>query len=243
MTQVGIATRRFDAGKLLEEQSPVDAHLLDDGFQHLPLARACDVVLIDATNPWGGGYNSPNLLREPRSALRRADILILTRCEQADYSNLSLLENTLRQFNPSAPLLRAEMMLSGYRCSLNSPPLSPSDLIGMRAVAVCGLGNAENFWAMLRLAQVKVVATRAYPDHHRYNDQDVDQINDLLRSHSAECLITTEKDVVNLPHPEHFGDNFIVPSYWADIDLAISREEEFLRLLEQKIGLSATRLE
>ena len=234
---VGIAAQRLDAGNALEQQIPVDVHLLDDGFQHLALARDCDVVLIDATNPWGRSHTLQRSLREPRSALRRADVLLLTRCEQVDALSISRLEETLRQINGSALLLRVETVLSGYRDNINAPLLSHRDMAGRRALGLCALGNADNFWALLRTAQVNLVATQAYPDHHHYNDQEVDQINDLLRSHSADCLITTEKDVVNLPHPERFADNFILPAYWAEIDVSISREEEFLSLLEQKIAL------
>jgi len=236
-THVGIATRRFDAGKLLEQQVPVDVHLLDDGFQHLALARDCDMVLIDASNPWGRSNTLQRQLRESRFALRRAHVILLTRCEQVEASSISRLEETLHVINPSALLLRVETLLSGYRGDVNARPLSLREMAGKRALALCALGNADNFWALLRAAEVELVATRAYPDHHRYNDQEVDQINDLLRSHSADCLITTEKDVVNLPHPERFADNFIVPAYWAEIDVSMSREGKFLGLLEQKIGL------
>ncbi|HUR45965.1 MAG TPA: tetraacyldisaccharide 4'-kinase, partial [Candidatus Saccharimonadales bacterium] len=236
-THVGIAAHRFDAGHLLERKVPIDVHLLDDGFQHLALARDCDVVLIDASNPWGSNSAAGRLLRESPSALRRAHVLILTRCEQVDVSSISRLENTLRQINPNALLLNAATVLSGYRSDLNAPPLGVRNMEGKRALGLCAIGNADNFWALLRAAGVTLVDTRTYPDHHHYNDQEVDQINDLLRSHSADCLITTEKDVVNLPHPERFAGNFIVPAYWAEIDLSISCEEEFLELLEQKIGL------
>ncbi|MSO18976.1 MAG: tetraacyldisaccharide 4'-kinase [Acidobacteria bacterium] len=233
---VGIAVQRYAAGSLLEKQSRVDVHLLDDGFQHLPLARVCDLVLIDATNPWGARDGLPRALREPVSALRRAHILLLTRCEQVGDTTLDSLEFQLRALRGDAAIFRSETRLAGFRNSLETPLTPVDSFAGRQAVAVCGVGNPESFFALLRAAGITLAATRVFPDHHHYNDQDVDQINDLLRSHSADYLITTEKDVVNLPHPARFADNFIVPAYWAEIALAIPEEEMLVNLLAQNIG-------
>jgi tetraacyldisaccharide 4'-kinase len=233
---LGIARRRYDAGAALEASTPLDVHLLDDGFQHLYLSRACDIVLIDASNPWGRRPGFPRSLREPVSALRRADILLLTRCQQVEPSRLAALEAELRGLHPGAAIFRASTTLASFNTSGPAQPLAREALAGKRAVAFCGIGHPENFLQMLKSAGVSIVATRSFPDHHHYNDQDVDQLNDLLRSHGADCLITTEKDVVNLPHPARFADNFIAPAYWAGIGLAIQSEDDLLRRITEKIG-------
>jgi tetraacyldisaccharide 4'-kinase len=233
---LGIADRRYDAGCAVELKSPVDVHLLDDGFQHLFLRRDCDIVLVDATNPWGARNGLPRALRESRTALRRADAIVLTRCEQSGPASLTALESDLRAIKPDAALFRSHTELTGLRASLDTPAIQRSDLRGKSAVAVCGIGNPDGFYALLRAAGLTLVATRTFPDHHRYNDQDVDQINDLIRSHSAEVLITTEKDVVNLPHPERFAENFIAPAYWAEISISIAKEDSLLDKIVQKIG-------
>lgn len=241
---LGISAHRFEAGTQIERISPPDVHLLDDGFQHLRLARQCDVVLIDASNPWGartaGTRNLPRALREPASALRRVDALILTRCEQSNQAGLAKLTDELRRLHPAAPVFRSSTILSGFRDSLASPPVPAAALKDKRVAAVCGLAHPENFFALLRAAGFSLVATRSFPDHHHYNDQDVDQINDMIRSHGADTLITTEKDVVNLPHPGHFANNFIVPAFWAEISLIVENQDQLLNLLEQKIGSPST---
>lgn len=237
---VGVAARRFQAGEAIERLAPVDAHLLDDGFQHLQLARNFDVVLIDASNPWGqlspGAGRLPRALREPLEALRRADALVLTRCELASPEALAALESVLRQIHPSAPLFRSTTQLAGLRAKLEDPSIAAEQLAATPTVAFCGIGNPENFFALLRHAGITLAATRAFPDHHRYNDQDLDQLNDLVRSRSAGCLLTTEKDVMNLPHSGHFADHFIVPAYWANISVAVEQQDKLLGLITQKIG-------
>jgi tetraacyldisaccharide 4'-kinase len=239
-TAVGVAARRHDAGVAIEKQAAIDVHLLDDGFQHLQLARACDIVLIDASNPWGArtvaGRTLPRALREPIEALRRAQALVLTRCEQVEPSALQILENNLRRIHPAAPVFHSRTHLTGFRTSAEAAPTPPRELAGQRAVAFCGLGNPENFLAMLRGEGIGIAAARCFPDHHHYNDQDIDQLNDLVRSHGAACLITTEKDVVNLPHPARFADSFIAPAYWADISPDVQGRDPLLALITEKIG-------
>src|SRR5205814_10366878 len=66
------------------EELEAELLILDDGFQHRRLARDLDVVLLDATDPFGQGRLFPRgLLREPPSSLRRADAVVLTRRDQA----------------------------------------------------------------------------------------------------------------------------------------------------------------
>lgn len=74
-----VAAARWARGELGAE-----VFVLDDGFQHLRLARDLDIVTLDASAPWGGGHMLPRgLLREPRSGLRRADCVVITRAELA----------------------------------------------------------------------------------------------------------------------------------------------------------------
>src|SRR5690606_24703317 len=57
--------------------------LLDDGFQHRQIARALNIVLVDAARPLGNGRLLPRgPLREQPSALRRADLLVFTRATE-----------------------------------------------------------------------------------------------------------------------------------------------------------------
>ena len=70
---VAVARKRAQAGAWLEKHFGVDVHLLDDGFQHLQLHRDLNLLVVDATNPFGGGLPPRGRLREPLDAIRRAD--------------------------------------------------------------------------------------------------------------------------------------------------------------------------
>src|SRR6185295_1602310 len=82
--------------------------VLDDGFQHRRLARDLDIVLIDATNPWGYGFLLPRgLLREPVSSLRRAGLVVITRVDNAPRGLVDSVRQEIERVNPDCPIVEA----------------------------------------------------------------------------------------------------------------------------------------
>src|SRR5882672_2580427 len=105
--QLGVGADRYKNGMVLAKHG-IDWFVLDDGFQHLKLSRDVDVVLVDATDPFGGGLVLPaGRLREPLSALRRADIVIITRSVQA---SSPAVESIIRR-HTSSPIFYASTRL------------------------------------------------------------------------------------------------------------------------------------
>src|SRR5262249_51129555 len=88
---------RYSAGSWLEERTPVSVFLLDDGFQHMQLARSLDLLLIDATEEPAKAEMIPfGRLREPLTGLRRADAIIVTRSDHG--IDRAMIEKTIRRF-------------------------------------------------------------------------------------------------------------------------------------------------
>lgn len=175
------------------EESESEVLVLDDGFQHRRLHRDLDLVLIDATDPWGGGHLLPRgLLREPISGLKRAHAIILTRCDQADTSEL---KKALSRFNkPIAEAVHAPSRLVGI--SSESPV---SDLAGKTVAGFCGLGNPSAFKKTLESLGATVADFRAYPDHHPYSREDVEDLGRWAKSQpDGAWMLTTQKDLVKL---------------------------------------------
>ncbi len=99
--QLGVGKDRYANGRTLEQHG-ARWFILDDGFQHLALRRDADIVLLDSTDPFGGGALLPaGRLREPRTALARAEIVVLTRTERAP-----ALETVVRRYTV-APIFYA----------------------------------------------------------------------------------------------------------------------------------------
>ncbi len=144
--RVAVGSDRVASGRAAEADG-FNWFLLDDGFQHLKLERDLDIVLIDATNPFGGGMLLPaGRLREPKSALRRADIVVITRSSHAP-----ALEAVVRRYT-SASIFFATIRVDGIARVAVAAPVALPDLPvpewrSRRFYAFCGIGNSAAFSA------------------------------------------------------------------------------------------------
>lgn len=223
----GIGADRFARGSGLTKEG-VEWFVLDDGFQHLQLARNVDIVLIDSTNPFGGGYLLPaGRLREPRTALARADVIVITR---SDYT--PALEAAIRRYSV-APVFHARANLESIYAIDDSRSVDPQPgLKDEKLFAFCGIGNPSAFVEDLRRWGYSIAGSKFFPDHHRYSQQDAHDIETAAREAGATALICTEKDKFNLAGVAWQAENV----WYCRISFQVSRENEFWRAVKAKAG-------
>jgi len=188
---------RLAAARRAVAEHGCDVLVLDDGFQHRRLNRDLDVVLIDATCPYGFGHLLPRgLLREPHGSLRRASLVVLTRSDQVSAARGAELRVQLSRWAGHDQIVEVAFRATGLvNTSGTTAPLQ--SLAESRVAAFCGIGNPEAFWSGL-----DPVATRAFPDHHVYSDDDLAELADWADGHEADMLLTTRKDLVKIPHTQ-----------------------------------------
>jgi tetraacyldisaccharide 4'-kinase len=181
------------------EELDSEVLVLDDGFQHRRLARDLDLVLVDATDPWGQGYLFPRgLLRERPASLRRAGLIMLTRCDQVEATERGRLHETVTHLAPGVPVVetthRAVDLVNADR---DTAPLAA--LRAQPVAAFCGIGNPEAFRRTLTDLGAAPSAFRTYPDHHAYTRTDVEDLRNWARQQATDCMVvTTQKDLVKL---------------------------------------------
>ena len=170
--------------------------VLDDGFQHRRLHRDLDLVLIDATRPWGGGAVLPlGLLRESLSAVRRADAVIITRSDQVDAGALAAIVGRLSAWGRPVLLARhAPVALTPFGGGTARPPTA---LAGQPVVLASGLGNPEGFERTARALGWQVREHARFPDHHHYTAAEATALA-ALASRQGATLVVTAKDAVKL---------------------------------------------
>lgn len=230
----GVGKDRFAEGRRLESQQRIDIFLLDDGFQHLQLARDLDILLIDASRPMQGERLLPaGLLREPHSAMGRANVVVFTRTEKAPGTSKAI--HKLSQL----PVFAAATRLLGFRRYGSGIRLQPVEEIGAGPFfAFCGIGHPQAFLRDLRAWGVPICGRSIFEDHHVYSQRDVLTIQEEGKKAGAKAFVTTEKDAQNLR-----AIMFDAPLYVTAIDLVISPEADFQnvldRLLAGKIGAAA----
>jgi tetraacyldisaccharide 4'-kinase len=221
----GVGKNRYAEGRRLEKEG-IEVFLLDDGFQHRQLARDYDIVLIDATQPFRQETLLPaGSLREPTSAVNRADLVIFTRTNHAPGAIWAM------QQWPQFPIFPARTKLLGFRRfgSDRESTLSIDETPGP-FFAFCGIGNPEGFFADLKEWKIPVAAQATFGDHHPYTAADVAKIENLAAEVGAMAFVTTEKDEQNLGQA-----SFTRPVYVVVITLDVPDEEEVLRRIKSKV--------
>jgi tetraacyldisaccharide 4'-kinase len=207
-----------------------EVFVLDDGFQHLRVARDLNILTIDATNPWGNGRVLPaGILREPIAEMDRADCIVITRADDSNSTEAVLRE--IAGHHNGCPIFAARTRLSGVRPvqgSVAEPFLSQEEIRASNVAAFCGIGNPESFFSLLRGNGFELAHTRAFRDHQNYSQRDLDRLVRESKTHSAQILLTTAKDEVKLR-----SMRFELPCYAVDIALEIEREDEFRALIRR----------
>jgi tetraacyldisaccharide 4'-kinase len=187
--------RRHQAASIANEEFASQLVVLDDGFQHRQLHRDLDIVLLDATNPFGYNQLLPRgLLREPLTSLQRAQVVVATRANQVSNQDLANIRTKVQRYAPTAAWVETAHTPI---CLQNFPGLTQELgwLAGRKVVAFCGIGNAQAFFETLRKLDVQVAEAIEFPDHHAYSRPDIERIQEIARRHEVTVAVCTGKDL------------------------------------------------
>jgi tetraacyldisaccharide 4'-kinase len=195
---------RYNAGMFALSSLPSvlspDLFILDDGFQHWWLSRDKDILLIDSTNPFGNRRLPPlGSMREPLSAISRADIIVITKTDEVRGHNSkvkSLLEE-IKEYNSKTPVFFA-----GHRylkfTTATGDIMSSEWTKEKRFFGFCGIGNPQSFKETLLSANIRLTGFKTFRDHYRYSQGDIQSITKDAEKSGAGWIVTTEKDIMRL---------------------------------------------
>jgi tetraacyldisaccharide 4'-kinase len=201
------------------------AIVLDDGFQHRYLHRDLNIALITAREILESDCLLPaGKRREPMSSLKRADMIIVSRCE--DRAMYDSAKERLKRFEK--PTAGIQTKLKSFNRALSDQKKIMKEIQGKRVVAFSGIGNPESFKKILEQAGAELTEHFAFSDHHWYDDEDVKRIESVFEKHKADFIITTEKDAVRLQ--EKYSESFLkrFPVYAATIQQGFLAGENLL---------------
>ena len=192
---VVVGADRYEASLAALGQFHPDVIVLDDGFQHIRLKRTIDIVLIDAAEPFGSGKLFPaGILREPLTALKRAQGILITRAGRNDLSSLK----AILQRYTAAPIFTSShdpLDLVNIATNETRPLLS---LRGTPVFAFSGIARPASFLSLLESLGAVVKSSGAYPDHYVYDKNDLANIFQQAADEHVKMIVTTEKDSVRL---------------------------------------------
>ncbi len=169
----------------------IDLLLLDDGFQHRPLHRDLDIVLLDAAAPFGNGHRLPaGPLRERPEALRRARILLLTRADRA--GDLAATRRRLADLAPDAWISTAEHGPAGL-VPLDPAVDAPPPVAGQEVIVAVGVADPAAVAGTVRALGLAVGELLSFGDHHRFDAADRHRVD---AARNGRPVVTTAKDAV-----------------------------------------------
>lgn len=196
---VVVDRNRVKAGRYAIKRLGCDTLILDDGFQYQKLKHSIDVVLVDATNPFGNGNLLPRgILREPARHLKRADIIFLTKCR----GDVSAVREAVRRYNRTADIVECNHAPRVLKDVWSREEFPLDWLSGKTLCTLSGIASPKGFENSLRTLGAKVVWCERYADHHRYDPGEILYALNRTADMGADALVTTEKDAVRFPRFE-----------------------------------------
>ena len=202
--------------------------VLDDGFQHRRLARDLDIVTIDATLPFGYNRLLPaGLLREPVTALKRTNTVVITRCDQVTEFKLAEIEQKLQQINPNIVIARS---IHAPVCAkfAESKEIVIEQLKNKKIFAFCGIGNPDGFLETIKELDCKLVGSKVYNDHYHYTENDISDIHRQADHLGADLILTTQKDWSSTQYSIR-NTRYTIPFAYLKIELKFISGEDKLR--------------
>ncbi|MFW6001024.1 MAG: tetraacyldisaccharide 4'-kinase [Halanaerobium sp.] len=225
---------RFKGSKLAQKES-AELILLDDGFQHYQLKRDLDVVILDAEDPFSNGRVLPaGYLREPCTALKRAEIFLINRSENIDFNKIQEIRKSLNTLSPdNRGVFAAETVLEKCISIADQAEKDAAFLNDKKVFAFSGIGSPEAFKNSIKNAGGEVVSYRVFEDHYNYKKEDILTLLDQYESSDANLILTTEKDAVKLfDFAEIIGE---LPFYYLTISMKIDDNEKLMKVIKEKI--------
>lgn len=190
---------RVKAGRYAVKKLGCNTIILDDGFQYQKLRHSVEVVLVDATNPFGNGNMLPRgILREPARHLKRADIIFLTKCR----GDVGAVVEEVRQYNKTAEIVACRHAPKVLRDVWSREEFPLGWLEGKTVCTLSGIASPKGFENSLRHLGAKVVWCERYADHHRYDASEILYALNRTADMGSDALVTTEKDAVRFPRFE-----------------------------------------
>ncbi len=208
---------RLVAGRYALSTSRPEVCILDDGFQHYALFRDLDLLLVSGENPLGNGRLLPaGPLREPKSALSRAHVLISAGLQHEAGIELATSLNI--------PLIRAHGEFD--------PDEKLRSMVGQSCLLLTGIASPERMGAMLEAIGVPVVKHVAYSDHHSFTTRELQQADKLGQEAGVAAVVTSEKDRVRIANWPG-----TLPLVVAKMRLVVENSDNLIKLVAERINL------
>lgn len=224
---VVVSEKRILGVNSIRNSYPNAVILLDDAFQHRAVKAGLNILLMTFNRPVFNDFTFPTgNLRENRSGMKRADVVIVTKCPE------NLTNEQKQKFYSKLTQNQQDIFFSQIKYSALLPLFQTQEFDFEEAVLVTAIANPDPLYQHLK-KQIKVTKM-SYPDHHNFNEKDIQQIQQKVATFTQNkiAVITTEKDAVRFRDWEKEINSFQIPIFVQKMDIVIDRENEFINRIK-----------
>lgn len=198
---IGVGKNRFKVAKRLAKKNKINVAILDDGFQHLPIERDIEIVMVNALEPFGNEKIVPQgILREPLERLSKASIVVISHSNLITKTELNRLKGKIRKLSPKVFIVDTYLEPLFFYRAKKRTRVALSRLQNHRVTTFSGVGAPRSFQLLLSRSQIKPVRNFEFTDHHQFSKKELSEIKSVADSASAAEIITTEKDYYRSPN-------------------------------------------
>lgn len=198
--------------------------ILDDGFQYWELGRDLNIVLVDSRCPFGNNHLFPRgVLREPASALKRADIVVFTKIGEKA-SGLDVLKERMRSINGSLVFLEAVHKPLHLYDAKARKELPLDSVKGKKVILLSAIGDPAYFEETMNGLGAVIVEHMAFGDHHEYDLRDIERIRNRCNERAFDYVVTTEKDAVKFTRKSIFFGKHTLLTLAIEMDITAGKE-------------------
>ena len=227
-----VASNKAEGCRYAIEKYEPEFIILDDGFQSFQIEREFDIILLDATDILTGGFLLPaGRWREPVRAAKRADIIIITRCDQIAEEKLKDYILRLKRLTQGKPIL----------CSVHKPlhleKIPDEEIVdierlrGKKILALCSIGNNNSFIETLKMLDFSIECSLCFLDHHMYSRKDIEKIKNIVKVKQIDAVVTTQKDMYSL---KAYASEFEIAVYSLFIEISLKNMGKFETVLKER---------
>jgi tetraacyldisaccharide 4'-kinase len=217
---VVVCAKRYRAGQEAMTRFTPSVMLLDDGFQHLELARDVDVLVV-SPGDFEADLLPTGTLREPLSAGGAADAIDVP----GSFEDAEKVASALGVARAFAAYARYEP----FRDLTTGAPVMMTG--GARVIGVCGIARPERFFKAIESCDVRLDREITFHDHHWFSRRDVERVERSARDAHAAFIVTTEKDAMRLQ-----GMTFSMPWVCLPMRMALTPESDVSAWLRQRLA-------
>lgn len=198
--RIGVGKERFQVARGVAEKERIDVAILDDGFQHWKMMRDIEIVTVNALNPFGNGKLLPRgILREPREALRRASVVVLTNVNLVGPEPLAKLREQIRHLAPQSFLAESYLEPLFFYRGRKRMRLSIEQMANRRVATFSAVASPRSFQLLLKSLGIKPIRNFEFCDHHAFTVPELEEIRHVAEKGEVDEIITTEKDFYRAP--------------------------------------------